>query len=63
MNEKTETLANNNNRNNTKGRLISMLVLAISFGVAMVVLIALVIGQVLFGLFAKEQNMALKLMG
>ena len=44
MNENTETLAN---RNNTKGCLISMLVLA------------LVIGQVLSGLFAKKQNMAL----
>ena len=63
MNENTEALPNSNNRNNTKGRLISMLVLALSFGVAIVVLITLVIGQVLFGLFAKEQNMALRKMG
>lgn len=66
MSGNTETTASTNdsnsdgNRNNTISRLISMLVLAISFSIAESVLIALVVGQVLFGLFAKQQNDSLK---
>lgn len=63
MNENTETLTDNKPKNDTKSRLVSMLVLAITLGVSILVLMVLVIGQVLFGLFAKEQNTALKQMG
>ena len=63
MNERTETLSDSKPKNDTKGRLISMLVLALSFGMSIIVLLAIVMGQILFGLFAKEQNIALKQMG
>ena len=63
MTEQTETLSDSKPNNGTKSRLISMFVLALSFGVSIIVLFALVIGQILFGLFAKEQNIALKQMG
>lgn len=46
--------------NQIKGRLISMLVLAISLGVAGSVLIALIIGQTIFGIFTKEPNDSMK---
>lgn len=70
MNENTETQTNNtetqsNNpetktSNDMKSRLISMLVLAVSIGVAAPVLIALIVGQTLFSLFASEANDAMK---
>ena len=63
MNENTETLTENKPKNDKKSRLISMLVLALSLGVSIFVLMVLVVGQVLFGLFAKEQNIALRQMG
>lgn len=59
MGESTEIKSEDNN-SSIKSRLISMLVLAFSFSVAESVLIALVVGQVLFVLFAKEQNESLK---
>ena len=63
MNENIETVIEDKPKNDTKNRLISMVVLALSFGVSIFVLMVLILGQVLFGLFAKEQNMALKQMG
>ena len=63
MTEQTETLPDTKPKNDTKSRLISMLVLALSFGVSILVLLAIVMGQIVFGLFAKEQNIALKQMG
>lgn len=62
MNENTQEQINNTdtNGNKVKPRLISMLVLAISIGVATPVLIALIVGQTLFGLFAAEANDAMK---
>ena len=44
-------------------RLISMLILGFAYGVAEVVFVALVIVQVLFGLFRVNQNEPLKKMG
>ena len=61
MSESTEIQRDGNNLS-IKSRLVSMLVLAISFSVAESVLIALVVGQILFALFAKEQNDSLKKM-
>jgi hypothetical protein len=61
MSEPTEVKVDNN-QPSIKSRLVSMLVLAISFSVAESVLIALVVGQILFALFAKEQNDSLKKM-
>ena len=46
--------------NQLKNRLISMLVLAVSSGIAGSVLIALIIGQTLFRLFANESNESMK---
>ncbi len=46
--------------NKLKNRLICMLVLAVSSGIAGSVLIALIIGQTIFRLFAKESNEAMK---
>lgn len=63
MTEQTETLSDSQPKNDTKSRLISMLVLTLSFGVSIIVLLPLIIGQILFGLFAKEQNVALQQMG
>lgn len=63
MNENIETVIEEKPKNDTKNRLISMVVLALSLGVSIFVLMILILGQVLFGLFAKEQNMALKQMG
>ena len=61
MSESAEIQRDENN-SSIKSRLVSMLVLAISFSVAESVLIALVVGQILFALFAKEQNDPLKKM-
>ena len=63
MTEQTEVVTDSKPSNDTKGRLISMLVLTISLGISLNVLFALVLGQILFGLFAKEQNVALKELG
>lgn len=63
MTEQTEVVSDSKPSNDTKGRLIRMLVLAFSFAVSLNVLFALVVGQILFGLFAKEQNIALKELG
>lgn len=63
MNENIETVIEDKPKNDTKNRLISMVVLSLSLGVSIFVLMILILGQVLFGLFAKEQNMALKQMG
>ena len=62
MNENTQEQINKpeDKVNKIKPRLISMLVLAVSIGVATPVLIALIIGQTLFGLFAAEANEAMK---
>ncbi len=61
MSESTE-IQRDEKKSSIKSRLVSMLVLAISFSVAESVLIALVVGQILFALFAKEQNDSLKKM-
>ena len=61
MSEFTEIKADDN-QSSIKSRLVSMLVLAISFSVVESVLIALIVGQILFALFAKEQNDSLKKM-
>jgi len=64
MNENEKTQAQPDEKqekpNQVKTRLISMLVLVVSFGIAEGVLIALIIGQTLFGLFTKEPNDAMK---
>ncbi len=44
-------------------RIISMLVLGIAYAVAETVLVALVIGQVLFSIFGKQHNAPLKIVG
>lgn len=44
-------------------RIVSMLVLGFAYAVAEAVLIAIVIGQVLFGIFSRRQNEPLKRMG
>lgn len=57
-NETTETQTENtqNQATKVKHRLLTMVVLAVSTWVALSVLIVLIIGQTLFGLFSKEPN-------
>lgn len=50
-------------RNPVWGRIVSMLVLGFAYAVAEMVLVALVVGQVLFAIFGRQQNAPLKSMG
>ncbi len=45
------------------GRIVSMLVLGLSYAVAEAVIVAMVIGQLLFLIFGKKQNEPLKRVG
>lgn len=58
--ENTQTNNTQAKSNQFRNRLINMLVLAISTGIAGSVLFALIIGQTLFGLFTKEPNESMK---